>query len=137
MRAILSAVLLALGTTAPASPQQLPSGELPEQRFSDNFCGIKADTVTGFRAAALGDWKPLITADPTRYEAFANERSKSVLSFTKSGHSAHPAAVCRSVVPNAGSGSTINMSVQCEASKSACDQLVRDFAALNNAIPKQ
>jgi hypothetical protein len=135
MRASVGTVLIALGFAAVASAQVLPPSNLPEQRLN-GLCGIKADTAAGFRAAMVGEWKMLTVADPSRYEAFANEQRLSILSFTKLGHPAHPAAVCRDIGPNANGGSTIIMTVQGEASKSACDQLVRDFAALNNAFPK-
>ena len=134
MRALIAAMALASMAPNPAGAQDLPAGDLPEQHDTGDFCGITADNVGGYRKAMVGEWRPLTSADPIRYEAFANERFRAVLTFTKSRHAAHPAVVCRSVV-DAGSGSRITMKVECEASKSACDQLVRDFAALNAQLP--
>jgi hypothetical protein len=51
-------------------------------------------------------------------------------SFPPPGNPAYPAAVKRQVIDQDGSVS-IQMSVHCEASKQACDDLVRSFEQLN------
>ncbi len=51
-------------------------------------------------------------------------------SFPPPGHPAYPAAVKRWLVQD-GAGVDMKMGVLCEASKSACDDLVRAFQALN------
>jgi hypothetical protein len=55
---------------------------------------------------------------------------KTIWSFPPAGHPAYPSAVKRQIVPDA-NGSTIQMSVHCQASKEACDDLVRSFEQLN------
>lgn len=52
-------------------------------------------------------------------------------SFTPSGYPAHPSAVKRSFIQKA-SGSDLEMKVLCEADKTSCDALVREFQALND-----
>jgi len=59
-----------------------------------------------------------------------DEARLSIWSFAPPGYPAYPAVVLRRVTPR-GSGSAIEMSVLCEASKTACDDLVRTFAAMN------
>ncbi|WP_162932086.1 DUF4019 domain-containing protein [Solimonas sp. K1W22B-7] len=54
-------------------------------------------------------------------------------SFTPQGHPAYPSAVKRSVVERDGA-LHIDMKVQCQAGKEPCDQLVRDFMALNERM---
>jgi hypothetical protein len=57
----------------------------------------------------------------------------SIWSFTSSGHPAHPAAVRRAVTQQ-GDKIFVDMSVLCEAAKSACDKLVAEFNALNRNL---
>ncbi|MBI1684743.1 DUF4019 domain-containing protein [Caulobacter hibisci] len=56
-----------------------------------------------------------------------------IWSFPPVGHPAYPSAVKRQV-EGRGRGAQLNMSIQCEASKSACDDLVRAFQALNGQM---
>ncbi len=51
-------------------------------------------------------------------------------SFTPSSHPAHPSAVKRTFLTREGA-THLQMSVRCEAEKTPCDQLVRDFEKLN------
>ena len=53
-----------------------------------------------------------------------------IWSFAPRGYPAYPAVVKRFVVAQK-VGSKINMDVECEASKEACDDLVRTFARMN------
>jgi hypothetical protein len=54
-------------------------------------------------------------------------------SFTPDSHRAHPAAVRREVI-EINKTVRIDMRVLCEAEKSACDSLVREFEQLNRSI---
>ena len=121
--------LFALALT-PAHAQQLPAGPLPESSSGDAFCGIKADSVAKIREGMGPEWKKIDSGTP-QYDSFANERSYRILVFTINGARGHLAAVCRHIVPTPQGGSSIDMTVTCEADKSACDQLVRDFNALD------
>ena len=53
-----------------------------------------------------------------------------VWSFPPEGHPAYPSVVKRQIVQE-NAGSSIKMSVHCQASKQACDDLVRSFEELN------
>lgn len=55
---------------------------------------------------------------------------RAIWSFPPLGHPAYPSAVKRQVVDNVGQVS-IQMNVLCHADKVACDDLVREFEALN------
>jgi hypothetical protein len=54
-------------------------------------------------------------------------------SFAPKEHPAYPSAVKREIVKRDG-GMYVTMSVQCGASKEACDQLVREFQQLNEQM---
>lgn len=65
-----------------------------------------------------------------------DEADFTIWSFAPAGYPAYPAMVKRHVVPD-GSGSSVVMSVHCEASKTDCDDLVRTFALMNGFdLPK-
>ncbi|KFN43697.1 DUF4019 domain-containing protein [Arenimonas oryziterrae] len=59
-----------------------------------------------------------------------------IWSFTPPGHAAYPAAVKRYTVESNGAVS-LGMSALCEASKAACDDLMRQFQEMNAAIARQ
>ena len=59
-----------------------------------------------------------------------NGAAYTIWSFSPQGYAAYPAVVKRKVISRA-VGSKIEMSVLCEASKKACDDLVRTFATMN------
>jgi hypothetical protein len=58
-------------------------------------------------------------------------------SFTPPGHPAHPSAVKRRVVTEKGGLSRIEMNVLCQADKTSCDALVREFQGLNERVVEQ
>jgi hypothetical protein len=60
-----------------------------------------------------------------------DEAAYTIWSFAPPGYPAYPAVVKRQVIAQ-GSGSQIKMTVLCEASKEACDDLVRTFANMNS-----
>jgi hypothetical protein len=65
-----------------------------------------------------------------KWTVIADRPSYTVWSFAPPDYPAYPAVVKRSAVPN-GAGSNIHMGVLCEASKEACDELVRTFVRMN------
>ena len=71
-----------------------------------------------------GGW--IIVADPS---------GPTLWSFAPKGHAAYPSAVKRQI-ENGPDGVYVNMSVRCEASKVACDDLVRSFQALNEQMAR-
>ena len=62
-----------------------------------------------------------------------DKASRTIWSFSPPDYPAYPAVVQRQIVPR-DAGSALNMNVHCEASKAACDDLVRDFTRLNQSI---
>nr|WP_314608241.1 hypothetical protein [uncultured Janthinobacterium sp.] len=73
----------------------------------------------GTKVSKQGNWTIAIEQDMNVIWSFAPE-----------GHPAYPALVRRAIVSHDGRIS-VKMSVQCQASKSACDRLVREFIQLN------
>ena len=84
-------------------------------------------------AAALADLRtrPGVEISTVRgWTIIADKAAHTVWSFTPEDHAAHPAVVKRQAIDQPG-GSVLRMSVKCGASKAACDDLVREFEALN------
>jgi hypothetical protein len=87
-------------------------------------------------AAALKDLRsrPDVTVAVQNGWMVAEDRATStVWSFPPPGHPAYPAAVKRQAVQQA-DGVALEMHVLCEASKQACDDLVRSFEQLNGQM---
>lgn len=110
---------------APARADQPAAAPLSETMGSS----VGYDTV----ASALADLRTRPDAAFTTENGWliaTQEAVYAIWSFAPKGYSAYPAVVKRQVTPN-GSGSSVEMSVLCEASKTACDELVRTFARMN------
>ena len=60
-----------------------------------------------------------------------DEAAYTIWSFAPEGYPAYPAVVKRQAIPNGNNASVIEMTVDCSASKDACDALVRTFADMN------
>jgi len=126
---LLSSCLLLWLTASVTTATQLPPGPLPEVRTPDIGYRTVAEALAALRArtdvsiSTVRGW--LIVTD---------DANRTVWSFAPDTYIAHPAVVKRSVYSSAGRGSVIHMSVLCEASKEACDQLVREFDAMDRRI---
>jgi len=60
-----------------------------------------------------------------------DKATATIWSFPPPGNPAYPSAVKRQIVSDPRGGSSIEMTVHCEATKQACDDLVRSFEQLN------
>lgn len=86
--------------------------------------------------AALGARKDVKTYVERGWTIVADEKHYTIWSFSPSDHPTHPTAVKRQIVP-VGDASRIVMSVKCGGPKKACDDLVREFAAMNGIPLKE
>lgn len=115
-------VILTFFTCVLAYAQEAP---LPETEQSGIEYNSVSEALTALRA------KPGTEVSKQGNWTIAIEPDKNVIwSFAPEGHPAYPALVRRAVVPRDGRIS-IKMNVKCQASKSACDMLVREFMQLN------
>ena len=103
-----------------------PKPELPETESST----IGYDTV----AAALQDLRSrpgVIFTTENGWTIATDKAAYTIWSFAPEDYPAYPSVVKRSVVSE-GTGSIMKMDVHCEASKTACDDLVRTFSRMNS-----
>lgn len=126
--------LLAVVIVTAVHAQSLPPGPLPELRGSSiGYSSVEEalealKTKPGTQVRDESGWT--IIAD----RESASERT--LWAFTPPGHPAHPAAVKRIVTERDGT-IYLDMKVLCQARKEPCDQLVRDFQALNDSVRQQ
>lgn len=115
-------VIVMLFVSVGASAQNNP---LPETQQSNIEYRSVADALAGLRSkpgtemSVQGNWT-------IAYESAAHV----IWSFAPKDHPAYPAVVKRAVVERDGK-TMIDMGVICQASKSACDGLVREFIQMN------
>lgn len=89
--------------------------------------------------AALADLKSrsdVAISDQGGWTIVTETRARVLWSFPGGDHPAYPSVVRREIKLGPG-GVYVEMAVQCEASKAACDDLVRSFQALNAKIAQR
>jgi hypothetical protein len=102
-----------------------PPPPLPESGKNTTGYASVAAALAGLHA------KPGITfSTQNGWMIAADTAALTVWSFAPIGHPAYPAVVKRQAVQDAG-GTSLQMEVLCEASKAACDELVRTFQQLS------
>jgi hypothetical protein len=125
----LNRLCLSLFVAGSATAQELPRGPLPEVENTDIGYRTVADAL-----ASLKRRTDVMISTVRGWVIVTDEANKTVWSFAPDSYIAHPAVVKRAVLPGAGGGSDIKMSVLCEATKDACDQFVREFDSMNRRI---
>jgi hypothetical protein len=117
--------VLTIFVCASANAQLAPLPETPQSgiEYKSVAEALKALSAKPNVAISIqGDWT--IVDEPANYTLW---------SFAPKGHAAYPAVVKRTVVEKDGVVS-IKTGVICEASKAACDALVRDFMQMNQNV---
>lgn len=108
-----------------ALSRNCPNHPIPEASAST----IGYDTV----AAALTDLRSrrsVVFTTENGWLIATDDAAYTFWSFAPQSYPAYPAVVKRQVIPR-GTGSRVEMNVLCEASKAACDELVRTFERMN------
>ena len=119
--ALAGAASLWISSTSAKAAQQAP---LPEGETNIEYQTV-SQALTALRA------KPgIVFTTENGWLVATDEEAYSIWSFAPRGYAAYPAVVKRWVIPKE-VGSEMRMDVLCEASKAACDDLVRTFAKMN------
>lgn len=122
---LIAAALLAAQpgqTTASPPLQETDQSTIGFPSVEAAMTALKARKDVSFSTQA--GWT--IAADPS---------GPTLWSFPPKGHAAYPSAVKRQI-ENRPDGAYVNMGVRCDASKNACDDLVRSFEALNEQMAR-
>jgi hypothetical protein len=118
-------VALSIVLIASSAAGQLAGQPLPETSQST----VGHETVAE-ALKALRSQRGVVFTTENGWLIATDEAAYTIWSFAPQGYPAYPAAVKRQVVPH-GNASIIQMNVLCEATKEACDDLVRTFAEMN------
>jgi hypothetical protein len=119
----------ALCLAAAAGATELPPGPLPETNSSNIGYSSVSEALT-----SLTKRKDVAVSTVRDWTIIVDEANKTVWSFAPTSYPGYPAVVKRQVRARAGGGSEIQMSVLCEGKKAECDNLVREFNAMNSRI---
>lgn len=112
----------------PSSELQALSAPLPEaDRPTIGYASV-GEALTALKAR-----RDVTFTVQNGWTVVTDPAEATVWSFPPKGHPAYPSAVKRQI-ENGSTGASVNMSIQCEASKSACDDLVRSFETLNQQM---
>jgi hypothetical protein len=119
---------LALLIRAVAVADDLAPGPLPESTPSTVGFRTVAEALTSLKGR-----KDVSASTQGGWLIFSDNIQSTIWSFSQAGYPAYPAVVKRVLHQN-GNGISLEMSILCEATKDACDQLVRDFDAMNKKM---
>jgi hypothetical protein len=130
IRPITVLLVLAAGCAAqPASESKLPeTGPLPEANYSTIGYPSYQVALDALRNKPGAEFR---TEQGWTIVKDKEEEKYVIWSFTPPGYAAHPAVAKRIVFEKEGAV-WVDLKVHCEASKTACDQFVRDFQQQND-----
>lgn len=120
------AVALSIAFVASGAAGQVEDKSLPE--VSQSRVGYESVTEA---LKALRSQPGVLFTTENGWLIATDEAAYTIWSFAPEEDPAYPAVVKRQVVPQGSNASVIQMSVHCEATKKACDSLVRTFAEMN------
>ena len=127
---ILAAAIAWSGVGASVSAQEPQPQPLPEVEEAIGYPSV---------GAALADLRArsdVVVSDQGGWTIITIPRDRVLWSFPGKDHPAYPSAV-RRAIKSGPTGVYVKMAVHCEASKMACDDLVRSFQALNAKIARR
>lgn len=103
----------------------LPAGAEPFR-----LCGRESNSLPALMVDLMRLAEGLPHHEDTQFLALSDRQAGVMFTFTKPGHPAHPAVVCRRPQQNTAGGFSIQIESRCGAEKSACDALVESFRRL-------
>jgi hypothetical protein len=117
---------IAILVSAAAASAQQTSPRAPSS--ADFGYPTVAAALEGLRAR-----KDVAVTNEGGWTVVSDNGTRTIWSFTPSGHAAHPAVVKRQITQKNGD-IFVEMQGLCEATKSACDKLMAEFEVLNARI---
>lgn len=124
------------GTNA-QSPPALPEAKANTIGYPTVAAALTALKARKDVAISIRDGWTVITDPPNALAGAPPPPPWIIWSFAPQGGAAYPAAVKRTITKGPDGAYYLDMAVLCEASKEACDDLVRTFEALNDQMKRQ
>jgi len=119
--------LIVLGSVAIAAE---PGVVFVDRAKPLDICGLHADTLDHVDDALVEKGGVREAAGDQKFLAYESLDFSHIWTFTRLGHPAHPAVICRTL--EAGdSGLEVTMEFVCAGERPACDTLYREFTDLN------
>ncbi len=132
-------VVLGLTVAAPqgTAAQPVPEGIHSSARGPVEMCGLKGKDVQDLvrQARRSRELRP-VPMDSERFELFATAEPKYQLVITTPSEAAYPAATCRHLYEKDGA-LMMNRQLRCDAGKTECDALFREFEALDARMTEE
>ncbi len=124
---ILSQAAVAVDNVVTPQPTPAPTAG-PTIAAAQQFCGDAPDKAAALLTRYSADAKLKQVYKSVDYVAFGDDdkNATKMYTFTVSGHPAHPAAVCRTLVKE-GENLVVKMHVVCDGEQDACLRLRNDF----------
>lgn len=120
-------------------PAALALGLLPlvaaAQAPADAAARLGYPTVAAaLQALEARDGQGTVVTHPDGWTVVNEPQAAAQWSFTPAGHAAHPAVVRRVIRRGPGNAVRVDTDALCEAPAAACEQLLAEFAAMNDRI---
>ena len=128
--AILAALVFIIPTCAPKQVTEAPEPSIPPTEEVVSTIGYPS---VGDALSALQTREDVNISVEEGWTIITEPGGLTIWSFSPPGQPAYPAVARRVFYQEAGTW-YIKMDVRCEAEKTACDQLQRDFEALNESM---
>jgi hypothetical protein len=93
------------------------------------LCGREVASLQALQDELANNPQVERVLDNDQYAAYADQGARTVWTFTKPGHPAAPAVVCRRPVQN-GNQISVQLQAGCGGPKEACDAMIAAFQAL-------
>jgi hypothetical protein len=114
---------------SPALAQAVPEGVHTRADGASSVCGVSGDDAGAIRAKLKSD--STIVEKPSgsnRFETYFSKVDAKQWTVTTTADAAYPAVACVYLYTS-GRGTDMSREMRCDASRSACDALFREFEA--------
>ena len=98
-----------------------------------DICGLHADTLDHIDEALVEKGGVREAAGDQKFLAYESLDFSHIWTFTRLGHPAHPAVICRAL-KGGESGLEVTMDFLCAGDRVACETLYGEFTALNASM---
>jgi hypothetical protein len=127
---VYSKLVLALTVLGSVAIAAEPGLVLADRTKPVEICGLKAPALDQVANALVEKGGVREAAGDEKFLAYEQLDFTHIWTFTRVGHAAHPAVVCRELKDGA-AGLEVGMQFVCGGAPDACAALYRDFVELN------
>jgi len=124
------AILILPGLAAgSAFAQSVPEGVHSLREGPSRICGITGanvpEVIRRLTASPAHQW----SSETDRFVTYVSNDEHDIISFTKEGEPAWPTITCMHITDDGAGGARMERSMDCDASRAACDAVFEEFRA--------